>query len=188
MRFPKKLIVPGLCALALAASLAHAAMPTTDKEPSASHVSMKMENPQVPSWLVGTWTLVRCDNVYPDGHRVELYGPHPQGLWMIDAKGHYLMHIARAQRAPFAAGDKSKGTAEEYRAASLDSNSHFGSIRIQDNQIATHIEQASFPNWIGRDAKSTYTRAGNQLTYIVGKPSSGSSEGAHGEVVWQRLD
>lgn len=188
MRFPKKLVVPGLCALALAASFACAAAPAKDKDMAPSAMSMKMQGAQVPSWLVGTWTLVRCDNVYPDGHRVELYGPHPQGLWMIDAKGHYLMHIARVQRTPFAAGDKSKGTPEEYRAASLDSNSHFGSIRVENDQIATHIEQASFPNWIGRDGKSHYTRDGNQLTYIVARPSSGSSDGAHGEVVWQRLD
>lgn len=158
-----------LAALALAAPLAQAAMP-------------------VPSWLVGTWTLVRCDNVYPDGHRIELYGPHPQGLWMIDAQGHYLMQIARVQRTPFAAGDKSKGTPEEYRAASLDSNAHFGTIGIEDNKLSTHIEQASFPNWNGRDGKNSYTLDGKQLTYIVAKPSSGASDGAHGEVVWQRVD
>jgi hypothetical protein len=41
---------------------------------------------------------------------------------------------------------------------------------------------------VGRDGKSHYTRDGDQLTYIVAKPSSGSSDGAHGEVVWRRLD
>ena len=41
----------------------------------------------VPKELIGAWTLVRCDNVYPDGHRVELYGPHPEGMWLIDAQG-----------------------------------------------------------------------------------------------------
>lgn len=188
MLFRRKPVVSALCALALAASFAQAATPAKDPRTPTPAMPMTMENAQVPSWLVGTWTLVRCDNVYPDGHRVELYGPHPQGLWMIDAKGRYLMHIARAQRTPFAAGDKAKGTPEEYRAASLDSNSHFGSIHVENDQIATHIEQASFPNWVGRDGKSHYTRDGDQLTYIVAKPSSGSSDGAHGEVVWRRLD
>ncbi|OZB68746.1 MAG: hypothetical protein B7X33_04135 [Lysobacterales bacterium 13-68-4] len=75
--------------------------------------------PSTPSKaLQGAWTLVRVDNVYPDGHRVELYGPHPQGRWLIDAQGHYMMQIVRARRMPFASGDKSRGTPEEYRAAS----------------------------------------------------------------------
>ena len=142
----------------------------------------------VPAWLAGTWTLVRCDNVYPDGHRVELYGPHPQGLWMIDTHGHYMLLIARAKRTPFAVADKSKGTPEEYRAASLDVNAHYGSVSVQGNQLSTHIEQASFPNWIGHSGSTSYSMEGKQLTYIVAKPSSGASEGAHGEVVWERLN
>jgi hypothetical protein len=178
----------GLLALALATSVAHAATSPLEQEQQRADRANNAGTMPVPSWLAGTWTLVRCDNVYPDGHRVELYGPHPQGLWMIDAHGHYLMQIARVQRMPFASGDKSKGTPDEYRAASLDSNAHFGDVSIQDNQLVTHIEQASFPNWNGRDGKSSYTLDGNQLTYIVAKPSSGSSEGAHGEVVWQRVD
>jgi hypothetical protein len=169
----KKFILPAAAALAFAASIAHAD-------------SSSMTN--VPTWLAGTWTLVRCDNVYPDGHRVELYGPHPQGMWMIDAQGHYMMHIARMQRTPFASGDKSKGTPEEYRAASMDSNSHFGSVQVQGDKMTTHIEQASFPNWNGHGGTTGYTRSGNQLTYVVAKPSSGAAEGAHGEVVWQKLD
>ena len=186
MQFRFRRLASALVALALAVPAAHAGMPQ-EKNASAGAAAMA-DTAEVPAWLVGTWTLVRCDNVYPDGHRVELYGPHPQGLWMIDGHGHYLMHIARVQRTPFAAGDKSKGTAEEYRAASLDSNSHFGSIRVEDNRIVTHIDQASFPNWNGRDGKSSFTRDGKQLTYIVAKPSSGSGDGAHGEVVWQRVD
>ena len=186
MQFRFRRFASALFALALVVPAAYAGTPQ-EKHPSAGAASMA-GTAEVPAWLVGTWTLVRCDNVYPDGHRVELYGPHPQGLWMIDGHGHYLMHIARVQRTPFAAGDKSKGTAEEYRAASLDSNSHFGSIRIEDDRIVTHIDQASFPNWNGRDGKSSFTRDGKQLTYIVAKPSSGSGDGAHGEVVWQRID
>jgi hypothetical protein len=182
----QKFFVLSVSALALAASAVQAATPAQEKaQQKSDEASPSMS---VPPWLVGTWTLVRCDNVYPDGHRIELYGAHPQGMWMIDAKGHYMMHIARVQRTPFASGDKSKGSLEEYRAASLDSNSHFGSISIQGGKLETHIVQASFPNWNGRDSKTSYTVNGNQLTYIVAKPSSGASEGAHGEVVWQRME
>ena len=137
--------------------------------------------------LAGAWTLVRVDNIYPDGHRLELYGPNPQGLWLIDEQGNYMMQMVRAQRVPFAANDKSKGTADEYRAAALDSNAHFGHVGADGTTLHTHIEHASFPNWDGKDGSSAYSLNGDELSYTVAKPSSGAAEGAHGEVVWRRL-
>jgi hypothetical protein len=140
--------------------------------------------------LTGAWKLVRCDNVYPDGHRIELYGPNPDGLWLIDAQGNYTMQIVRAQRNPFAAKDKSKGTPEEYRAASLDFNAHYGHVSVDGMKMHVHIDHASFPNWDGRDSASAFTlkrdEKGDELTYAVGAPSSGAAEGAKGEVVWRR--
>jgi hypothetical protein len=141
----------------------------------------------VPKSLVGAWTLVRCDNVYPDGHRVELYGPNPTGMWLIDAQGDYMMQIVRAKRMPFAANDKSKGTPEEYRAASMDTNAHYGHVSADAHVLHSEIIHASFPNWDGRSSESSYTINGDELTYRVAKPSSGAAEGAYGEVVWRRV-
>ncbi len=141
----------------------------------------------VPKTLIGAWTLVRCDNVYPDGHRVELYGPHPEGMWLIDAQGDYMMQIVRAKRTPFAVNDKSKGTPDEYRAASMDSNAHFGHVSADAKVMHSQILHASFPNWDGKHGDSGYTINGDELTYRVAKPSSGAAEGAHGEVVWRRV-
>jgi hypothetical protein len=140
-----------------------------------------------PGLLEGAWKLVRCDNVYPDGHRVELYGPNPEGLWLIDAHGNYMMDIVRANRTPFATNDKSKGTPEEYRAASMDFNAHFGTVTVDAMTMHSHIKQASFPNWDGKGGDSTFVIKGDELTYTVAKPSSGAAEGAHGEVVWRRV-
>jgi hypothetical protein len=152
-----------------------------------NHSASVDDNAMVPKQLIGTWKLVRCDNVYPDGHRVELYGPNPDGMWLIDAQGDYMMQIVRAKRMPFAANDKSKGTADEYRAASMDSNAHYGHISADASVIHSQIVHASFPNWDGRNGNSTYTINGDELTYRVDKPSSGAAEGAHGEVVWRRV-
>jgi Lipocalin-like domain len=133
------------------------------------------DHAMVPKELIGAWTLVRCDNVYPEG------------MWLIDAQGDYMMQIVRAKRMPFAANDKSKGTADEYRAASMDSNAHFGHISADANDMRTQILHASFPNWDGKSGSSSYTINGDELTYSVAKPSSGAAEGAHGEVVWRRV-
>lgn len=178
-RIPLALLAP-LLALALASPLLLAA--------PAQGATMKSAEPMpVPKELVGAWTLVRCDNVYPDGHRVELYGPHPEGRWLIDARGNYMMQMVRAQRMPFARNDKSKGTPEEYRAASMDSNAHFGRVSAEGGVMHSEILHASFPNWDGKSGDSHYTISGDELSYTVAKPSSGAAEGAHGEVVWKRI-
>ncbi|TCV93417.1 lipocalin-like protein [Luteibacter rhizovicinus] len=175
-RFKTSLLV-SILALASASPIAMAA---SGSDAAGGHMP-------VPKDLVGAWTLVRCDNVYPDGHRVELYGPNPEGLWLIDADGDYMMHIVRAKRTAFAANDKSKGTPDEYRAASMDSNSHYGHVSVEGMVMRTHIQRASFPNWDGKGGDTTYTLKGDELTYTVAKPSSGAAEGAHGEVVWRRV-
>lgn len=181
MSFRRTFVASCIAALALAASVAQAG-PHEKPRPAAAMSA------SVPGWLVGAWKLVRCDNVYPDGRRVELYGHDPQGRWMVDAQGHYMLMIARAKRMPFAAGDKSKGTPGEYRAAALGMNAHYGRVAIRGDRMSTHIDQASFPNWNGHDGTRHFTRDGDRLTYTVARPTSGASAGAHGEVVWQRID
>ena len=179
-----------LCGLALALPcMAQASTTALEKAVQRSDASTTGADvpSRVPAWLVGTWVLVRCDNVYPDGRLVELYGSNPQGMWVIDAQGHYMMQMVRAERGRFAANDKSRGTPDEYRAASLDSNAHYGSVSVDGTQLHTRIAHASYPNWDGKDGGTTFALQGDQLTYTVARPSSGASEGAHGVVVWRRL-
>ena len=159
----------------------HADVSTTASE------KMMTAHDGVPTWLVGAWALVRCDNVYPDGRLVELYGPDPQGLWLVDAQGRYMMQIVRSVRGRFAASDKSKGKSDEYQAALLDTNAQYGRVSVDGGQLRTHIAHASFPNWDGKNGDAPYKLEGDLLTYSVATPSSSASEGVHGVVVWRRL-
>lgn len=136
--------------------------------------------------LVGTWTLVLVDNILPDGSRVHLYGPHPSGLLMFDAGGRYSLQIVSEGRPAFAAKDKSRGTADEYRAAVQGSNAHFGRYAIDPagRTITFRIEHASFPNWEGTQQARSFMLAGDRLTYAVPAPTTGG--GAVGEVEWRR--
>lgn len=136
--------------------------------------------------LVGTWTLVRVDNVRPDGSRVHLYGPRPSGLLMFDAGGHYGLQIVSAGRPAFAANDKGRGTADEYQAAVQGSNAHFGTYAVDQvkGTITFRIEHASFPNWEGTEQKRAFTLVGDHLKYTVPAPTTGG--GAVGEVEWRR--
>ena len=143
----------------------------------------------VASPLVGSWVLVECDNISPDGTHVHLYGDDPEGLLIFQPDGRYSMQIVRRDRSKFAAGDKAKGTAEEYRAASLGYNGHFGRYTFDatTQSIAFAIERASYPNWDGRPPRANPVELkGDTLRYHVAAPSTGGP-GVVGEVVWRKV-
>ena len=149
--------------------------------------SATAQRPAPAEQLVGTWRLILVDNILPDGTRIHLYGPNPEGILMFDAENCYALQIYRAERDKFVANDKSKGTPEENSAAVLGSNAHFGQYSIDPNggAITFRIERASFPNWDGTEQRRTFTISGDELTYSVPTPTSGGS--AIGEVKWKRV-
>jgi hypothetical protein len=136
--------------------------------------------------LIGTWTLVSVDNVSPDGTHVHLYGNDPKGLLMFDAHGRYMLQLVSTDRPKFAAGDKSKGTPEEMRAAVIGSNAHFGQYTLDQarHTITFSIEYASYPNWEGTTQVRSFTLDGDTLTYSVPVPTIGKN--VVGEVSWER--
>jgi hypothetical protein len=138
--------------------------------------------------LVGTWTLVFVDNVLPDGNRVQLYGPNPQGIAMFDANCRYSMQIMSDGRPKFAANDKGKGTPEEYKAAVQGSNCHFGTYTVNetDHTVTFHIEHATFPNWEGSERKSPFTLVDDEFKFTVAHPTTGGPN-VTGEVAWKRI-
>lgn len=136
--------------------------------------------------LAGTWRLVQVDNVGPDGRHVALYGADPQGLLMIDAEGHYALQMVRSQRTRFASGDKARGSAAEYRAASTEGNAHYGRLDVVDGVLRFRIEHATFPNWDGTEQRRPFVLHGDELTYTVPRPTTGGAH-ATGEVTWRRL-
>jgi hypothetical protein len=106
---------------------------------------------------------------------------------MLDAAGRYALSIFRAGRAPFASGDKSRATAEEYRATVDGTNSHFGRYAVDAARgvVTFAIEHASFPNWEGSEQVRTFRLEGDLLTYTV--PVTTGGKGTVGEVRWRRL-
>jgi hypothetical protein len=58
---------------------------------------------------------------------------------------------------------------------------HYGNFSIDENPTTTPIDQASFPDWNGCGGTTSHTLGGN--------PSPMPEQrGAHGEMVWQKLD
>lgn len=138
----------------------------------------------VPAWLVGTWVLVRCDTVYPDGRLAEPYGAGPEGLWIIDSQGHYMMQIVRAERERLAADDTSKSMSAKHQVVLMDPSPNYGWIRAEGRQLHTHIAHASSLHLEDRDTYAAYQLQGDQLTYTVGR---GETAEARDVLVWRRL-
>ncbi|HVX04646.1 MAG TPA: lipocalin-like domain-containing protein [Rhodanobacteraceae bacterium] len=126
-------------------------------------------SPGTAASLAGTWTLVAADVQHPDGSRESDYGAHPKGLLLIDRQGNYSLQIFKAERPPFRAGDKAKGTPAEYKAAVMGSSTHYGTLRVEPDRgvLVFHIIGASFPNWEGQEQRRQYELKGGILSYRV---------------------
>jgi len=125
--------------------------------------------------LEGTWTLAYADVLHADGKRDHDYGDAPRGLLQIDRTGHYSMLIFNTARPKFAAGEKSLGTADEFRAAALGTSSHFGTISVDAvaHTLTLHIEGATYPNWEGTTQVRKYELDGDLLSYKVAPRTNG---------------
>ena len=40
--------------------------------------------------LIGSWTLVSADTIFPDGRKTAFFGTSPKGLLIFDAGGHFI--------------------------------------------------------------------------------------------------
>jgi hypothetical protein len=138
--------------------------------------------------IIGLWTLVSVDNIFPDSSRVHPYGIAPKGLLMFDEQGNYAVQILKAQRPKIISGDKNNCTPEENAAIVKGTNAHFGKYLFDEiaHTITFKIESASFPNWEGTEQERTYTINENQLKYVVTNTTQGGKS-AIAEIVWKRL-
>jgi hypothetical protein len=133
----------------------------------------------------GTWTLTYADVVHADGTRGHDYGDTPKGLLQIDHEGRYSLLIFDSARPKFAAGDKKKGTPEEFRAALMGTSSHFGTVSADaaTGALTFHIEGSSYPNWEGTTQVRNYELKGDMLSYKVPPRDNGDVPVS----AWKRL-
>jgi Lipocalin-like domain len=128
------------------------------------------------SALVGAWTLVAADVIRPDGRTDADYGAAPRGIAVFTPDGHYVVEIYRAERMKFGSSDKSRGTAEEYKDATLAISTHFGRYTLDASKgtISFMIASASFPNLDGTTQVRPFTLVGDTLAWRVPPRPDGS--------------
>ena len=92
-------------------------------------------------------------------------------------------------RAPFASSNRDAGTADENKAVSQGTISHFGTYTVDDaaKAIDFHIEGSSFPNWENTNQKRMVTAITNDVLTYTNPTSSTPAQGfTHTELVWKR--
>lgn len=128
--------------------------------------------------VIGTWAYVSVNTVRADGSRQPMYGPHPQGLAVFDANGHYILMTLRDDMPKFASGNRMESTPDENKAVVQGMIAHFGTYTVDeaDKTITFHIASSSFPNWNGVEQKRPFTVDGDQLEWKTPGSSGGTAE------------
>jgi hypothetical protein len=141
--------------------------------------------------LVGAWTLLLDDGVKADGTHVPNFGPNPVGTLMFSPTGRYSVQIMRViNRAPFASKNRNTGTADENKAVSQGTISHFGTYTVDEagKTINFRVEGSSFPNWEGTIQKRPVTAVTDEvLTYTNPNTTTPGQGFTGGELVWKKV-
>ena len=134
--------------------------------------------------LVGTWTMVSNVTTHPDGRKYDALGPNPQGVFILDANGHFAITLLGAARPKFVSNNRLEGTADENKAVVQGSIAYFGTYTVNeaDHTLNFHIERCTFPNWDGTTQKRSVTITGDEMKYT----NTAASGGGKAELVWKR--
>jgi len=126
--------------------------------------------------IAGTWVLVKADKILPNGKQVADYGARPHGLVIFTQDGRYSVQIYRDERLKFTSGDRAKGTAEEYRNASLSMSTHFGRYTVDSakSTISFQIDRASFPNTDNTTRVIPFQLKGDELSWKLAPRPDGA--------------
>ena len=112
--------------------------------------------------VVGTWNLI---SAYMDNHgnRIDILGSHPGGMVIFTEDLHFIVVINNPDIPKFVSGDRSKGTAEEYKSAVTNSLGAYGTYTIDENGdfLEQHVLGSTYQNMNGT------SRGRNELTEKV---------------------
>jgi Lipocalin-like domain len=134
--------------------------------------------------LVGTWILVSNENIAANGTRRQIFGPHPKGILILAADGHYAQIMIDPRRPRFKGETRLRGTPAENTAVVHGTAMHFGtwSVDAASKSLTMHMVANIFPNDDGGASKRIITLSGDELKQFNPAPSSGGTA----VVVWRR--
>lgn len=141
---------------------------------------------QSPQDLVGVWTFVSAVNTRADGVSFDPYGGRPTGGMMFFAStGQFSWQIMQLDIPKLASNNRSRGTADEFKAVAQGVYSYFGTYSLDNTgkMLTQHIAGSSFPNFNGASRIWAIAVTGDELTLITQAGASGGT----GELKWKRV-
>jgi len=156
---------------------------------SCCFIALGCMNTPESSPFTGTWSLVTFEGRLDDGQIIYPLGQNASGRISYTSGGLVAVHLMKADRPKFTVSDKSKGTAEEIKAAFVGYEAYFGYyIHDETQKTVTHIlDGALFPNWEGSQQKRYYEITNNQLTLRT-DPTPYMGKTLVGVLVWERME
>ena len=126
--------------------------------------------------LVGTWMLVSISGER-DGRKTEPWGATPKGILVMNANGRFAQIQMRADLPKFSSPNRTKGTAEEFRATSFGSLTYFGTFSIDEAEkvLLFRVKASSFPNLDGEVNRRPFSLKGDELVTINPASATGGS-------------
>ena len=136
----------------------------------------------------GIWKLLSFELQDDDGNVSYPYGKDASGLIVIDAKGYFSVHALSMHCLTFRAPDPLGGTLKEIEAAFKGYIGYYGTLTIDETEgvIITHVDGASFPNWIGSDQVRHYEFTGDHMTLSTPPMLAGGKKRV-GKLIWERV-
>jgi hypothetical protein len=162
-------------------ALAMAAMLTAGPGPAMSDPVNKED-------LVGAWRYETRYIEFPDGHRENQFGEHPQGLLIILPNGRYSHVLMRDDLPRYHSGNMQTATEEEAQAVVAGSLPHFGTWTLdeRDGTLIVHILSSIFPNSVGQEHRRTILELTKDRLHFVNE-SGIAGEGARVHATLSRL-
>jgi hypothetical protein len=98
-----------------------------------------------PKDLVGMWSLVSWEEVFPDGHKIVPLGDNGKGMLVFDQAGHFVISLI-SLLPKYAVNDRAAGSPEDNKRLAEGVLTYFGTYSVEVNTLVYHIDRSSFPN------------------------------------------
>lgn len=143
--------------------------------------------PTVREDLIGTWRLVRWENIIAGELYDSVLGPRPQGQIIYTADGYMSAILSSAGRVPLGAATLHQATTEERAAAAAGYLSYGGTWELTDEVAVHHCTLSLFPNWVGTDLIRQVEWEDGRLVLVatVNRPDGAT---AVNKLVWERAE
>jgi hypothetical protein len=133
--------------------------------------------------LIGTWQNTGNVNIAADGKRTPTFGPKGTGMAIFGADGRFVIVNVNPETPKFASNSRTKGTADENKAAVAGAIGLFGTYKVSGKKVEMKVDGSTYPNWTG----TIQTRDIATLTASEFKWTLTASVGGAGEVTWTRM-